>query len=349
VVVESRHPYPYGKNQLKETVTFPGAQAVCLDFDPRSCTSSAGNDLLQLFKSPQLGDQFMNRFGAVYYSAKGFPRRPVVLPGNSVTFLFSANTRPEPGATNRWGFRCTVTPIFAPSSELRESLVPHWLLEVEALLAQLGARCVATLVAGEPFSAAELRLLPWLASPLLAGGLEENAKSPTAAFLADFTEARGAGAALYEWMKAQTRGIRTPASAENAAHLEAAERYVIAATLKHLGLVHESAQWASSLVTVQSFFFFSFFFFCFGNPLVCLCEELSSLFHQQKDVAARNERLLQVANVGCKVTRWIAFRAQLLSKWQRGLEDPNSFDVPADLHALDELCDLLVLLTEAPL
>jgi hypothetical protein len=49
-VIESKHPYPIGKNQLKETVIIPGAKSLSVHFDPQSRTSSSSQDVLQYLR-----------------------------------------------------------------------------------------------------------------------------------------------------------------------------------------------------------------------------------------------------------------------------------------------------------
>ncbi len=315
VVVETKHPYPHGKNQLKETVTFPGAEALSLRFDSRSATANAGSDLLQMFKNDQLSEAVANTTDGnpLFFSGKNWPCTPLHIPGDTVTFLFTATTRADPLASvqpQRFGFRCVVSPV-AASSTPAEPLLTHWLLDLENSLAQLSVRCAKSLVAGEPFSPLELRAMSWLNSPLLRGGLETAADAtPTATtkWVDELLAGTGSGAALYEWMKAQTRGTRPQASAESIQHVETAERHLIAAILKHTGLLADAVAFSALLLAAK-------------NP-----------------ASNSHEQLFAVADVACGVARQLAYRAQVLSKWQRAAnEEPSSFDWSLDHATLRDL------------
>jgi len=114
--VETKHPYSQGKNQLKQTITVRGAEALCLYFDSRSRTANAGSDILQLFKSATINDPVTTgKDGkAMTFSGTNFPKQAVIIPGDTVTLMFTATSRPDKNVENnkaRWGFKCRITGI----------------------------------------------------------------------------------------------------------------------------------------------------------------------------------------------------------------------------------------------
>src|SRR5262249_12808678 len=141
----------------------------------------------------------------------------------------------------RYGYRCTVTAVEAPQ---HTTLLPHWLLDLESAVAQLAVRFVTALVEGDAFSAKELRCMQWLDSPLLRGGPEAADSTP---FLTALARGGAEAGPLFSWMKSATRGVRAQATAETQAWLDEAERAVVAAMLKHCGLVAEAQAFAKLL------------------------------------------------------------------------------------------------------
>jgi len=81
VVVETKHPYPYGKNQFKETVTIPGAEALALRFDPKCRTSSSSSDILQLYTSATLDTALLKDGNPVYFAGTNWPKQTIIVPG----------------------------------------------------------------------------------------------------------------------------------------------------------------------------------------------------------------------------------------------------------------------------
>ena len=238
VIVETTHPYPHGPNQIKQTVTLPGAKSLLLIFDPRSRTTNSSSDILQLFHSPAMTEPpILNpRDGSPFLAGSSWPHQ-MALDGDSVTFVFSANSRAEKGggasaAAQRWGFRCVVSDLHARAAEP----LSHWLLDLENTLVHLTARCIATLVEGPPVTDHERAASPWIEDELLWGGLEEpNQLDP---FLVDLIEGRGHADVLFRWGQKQTKGrpIISPVAAK---YIDSAERLVVASMLKHLGLCSE--------------------------------------------------------------------------------------------------------------
>lgn len=237
VVVETTHPYPHGPNQIKQTITLPGAKSLLLVFDPRSRTVNSSSDILQLFHSSALTDApIINpRDNSPYLAGTNWPQQ-MAIEGDSVTFVFSANSRAEKNnsasaTAQRWGFRCVVTDLHARVVEP----LNHWLLDLENTLVHLTSKCIAALVEGVKVTDHEHNALPWIEDELLWGGLESL---PLDQFLLDMTEEKGSADLLYRWMQKQTKGrpIISPIAAK---YVDSAERLVISAILKHLGLCVE--------------------------------------------------------------------------------------------------------------
>lgn len=255
VVVESKHPYQHGKNQFKQTVTIPGAEALSLHFDSRSRTVSTSSDILQLFKSPTVSDPVVSSKDgkSLIFSGMNWPKQSVLIPGNSVTFVFSAGTRPDKSTAEgnrlRWGFKCRVTGI--TPSETYTPLIDHWLLDLECTLALVGSKYSATLIEGQPLGAQEKRVIPWLEATLLNGGLEEGEGNPSErSFLEDYIHRQGEAAPLCAWM--EKHAGRRVLSVLSKAPLELTERYVVASMLKQLCMVEEAREFAQALKTGES-------------------------------------------------------------------------------------------------
>jgi hypothetical protein len=177
--IETKHPYPQGKNQLKQTLVITGAEALCLHFDTRSRTAGS-SDVLQLFKSSSMNDPLTNSKDGkqLVFSGDSFPRQSITVQGDSITFVFSANSRVDPNAlrsadkTSRWGFRCRITEI--TSAERYEEVFASWLLDLENSLALVSGKYAATLVEGDAVGDMERRCAPWLEAKLLNGGLQSG-------------------------------------------------------------------------------------------------------------------------------------------------------------------------------
>lgn len=60
-IIESKHPYPAGKYQMKEVVTIKGAKALSIFFDTKCCTCQPG-DILEIIPSTKK-DSMMTFFG----------------------------------------------------------------------------------------------------------------------------------------------------------------------------------------------------------------------------------------------------------------------------------------------
>lgn len=238
IMVETTHPYAHGPNQIKQTVSIPGAKSLLLVFDPRSRTTNSSSDILQLFHSAAMTEApILNpRDGSPFLAGSNWPHQ-MAIDGDSVTFVFSANSRAEKGggasaAAQRWGFRCIVSDLNARAAEP----LSHWLLDLENTLVHLTGRCIATLIEGSPVTEQERAASPWIEDELLWGGLEEPGQLDL--FLVELIDGNGQADLLFRWGQKQTKGrpIVSPVAAK---FVDAAERLVVASILKHLGLCSE--------------------------------------------------------------------------------------------------------------
>jgi hypothetical protein len=313
-VVESQHPYTRGRNQLQQTVTVPGAKSIALHFDPKCRTLSMGNDMLQLFLTPSLSAPVLgpDKNGLVY-SGQHWPKQKVVIEGNTVTFLFSAASRnlEDPGVSlaQRWGFKCVVT-------EYKEAVkvpgtIEHWLLDLINSTSLLCARQAAALLAGEPTSVDEQRCQVWLSSRHFTGGRDESASSsPENSFLHSLAET-AAPHPLYVWLKSKQRRMASP---QAAVFLEQAERLLLAAMLKHLGLVRDAMDFCNQLRAGA---------------------DVSNSPHVGKLLAIGDETL--------KTFKWLMERGQLENQWlfavaDRKADTTDFHDLPPE--KLKTLCKM---------
>ena len=236
--VESKHPYPQGKNQLKQTISIPGSQALCVYFDARSRTVNSSSDLLQFYRGSTVNDPIVlakdNK--TMFYSGNNFPKEPVIVPGDTVTIVFSANTRLDPkNAENlkyRWGFKCKITQ-FVPTDKY-QPVFQNWLLYLENSLTLLSTKLSSTLTESFPLSDKEKKIMPLLNSPLFKGGLQEQ--SIIATSLQDFIDGKESTNNFYNWLSSI---VRKPGLSLNAKKpLEIVERNILAFMLHHFQLVH---------------------------------------------------------------------------------------------------------------
>lgn len=241
--VETKHPYSFGKNQLKETVTIPGATALSLIFDPRSRSVSSTADVLQLFCDAALNHPVMFDGSALYYSGNSFPVGAVIIPGDTVTFVFNADTRPDSrraDMVSRWGFRCTVTEALSPE-DLRPTF-SCWTLEVQNALAALGADLSMSLIRGEPITASEESVRQWLSNPLFLGGLDDGKdESSHSDWIEKFVmNADDSFSQLFTLIKSTITPTLIPPSAKE--QVESVERLTLAAMLKHSRLIEKARE-----------------------------------------------------------------------------------------------------------
>lgn len=131
-VIETKHPYPFGKNQLKETVSIPGAKSLALRFDSQSRTASSSSDVLQLFLGSNFDQPVTVNGNPIVFSGTAFPLQPIIVPGDTVTFLFSAGSRPDNrrhDPAHRLGFSCSI--MEAGSGKTQRPVITHGLLDLE--------------------------------------------------------------------------------------------------------------------------------------------------------------------------------------------------------------------------
>jgi hypothetical protein len=319
-VVETKHPYPQNKQAVKETITFPGAQALTIFFDEHSRTYSSSSDILQLFNSPTLEQAILHNGVPAYFSGSNFPRQPINVQGDTITFVFTAGSRFDPKmATNdklvqqRWGFRCIIKEIILGSSY--QAPISHWSLYLESTLAYVSGRCASSLVEGESVSALEKSYSEWLQSSIVCGGLEDATKtSETTQWLQQFLDNTDSEAnQLHKWIKQQNKGpILQPSAAK---FVDQVERYTVAAMLKHVDLLKEAVEATKLLSNKQ--------------PL-------------PGDVQAKFKLLGKKAS---SVSSWVLRRGQTEKAWQIAVSEGNSdisfFDsYKQNPQSLGELCEM---------
>lgn len=115
-VFETSHPYQRGKQQINETVSFPGAIAVCIELDPRSQTDNL-HDCLWL-SCPENYAGFTNFNGEIFatsfkLSGKININHQLYLQGDQIHIEFNAaGQHREESNSSRWGFRIKLKPIY---------------------------------------------------------------------------------------------------------------------------------------------------------------------------------------------------------------------------------------------
>ena len=115
-VIETSHPYQRGKQQINETLSFPGAIAICIEIDPRSQTDNA-HDCLWL-SSPDNSAGFTNFNGEVFgssfkLSGKVVINHQLVLQGDQIHIEFNAaGQHREESGSSKWGFKLKIKPYY---------------------------------------------------------------------------------------------------------------------------------------------------------------------------------------------------------------------------------------------
>ncbi|GAB5364989.1 hypothetical protein AAMO2058_001017600, partial [Amorphochlora amoebiformis] len=134
VVIETGHPYGCGKNLMTKHIYMPGATGMVLHFDKRSCTEGP-HDVVKLYDNPDRRIQlpFGPYCGNSLDQNSSFPKRNVVIQGDSVTLTFDVLTKPEvmkdaqqqleSDTKARWGFRCTARGFRVPKSSAALNLL----------------------------------------------------------------------------------------------------------------------------------------------------------------------------------------------------------------------------------
>lgn len=228
----------------------------------------------------------------------------MMVEGDTVTFVFSANSRADKNqGAGRWGFRCLVIDTRVAKKETlhvdQDRAALHWLLVLENALAHITGKCISALVEGDPITEKEKAASVWLEDELMNGGLDEEVTSKKSdkkaladLFVDTVAEGRGEGDILFRWIQRQAKG--RPMIPPNAAvFVDKAERLVVAAMLKHLGLSYDAKVFAHELAEGK-----------------------------QPDPA--DTSALKLAHIGTfsgKVAKWITFRGQVEKEWQTAVEE----------------------------
>ena len=115
-VFETSHPYQRGKQQINETLNFPGAVGVCIEVDPKSQTDNL-HDCLWI-SSPGNYSGFTNYSGEIFgtsfkLSGKVNVGYQLMLQGDQIHIEFNAaGQHRDDSGSNRWGFKLRVKPIY---------------------------------------------------------------------------------------------------------------------------------------------------------------------------------------------------------------------------------------------
>jgi E3 ubiquitin-protein ligase HECTD4 len=113
--VETIHPVR-DNYKFKETVRIPGARNLFLKFDPR-CASQYDYDKVVVHAGPATNGKKVAEYGGNTYGfgsrsvlGAGWPKDPVKVEGDTVTFSFEMRSGREHNTPDRacWGFACTV-------------------------------------------------------------------------------------------------------------------------------------------------------------------------------------------------------------------------------------------------
>ena len=214
--VESDHPYGCGRRIFKRHVHIPGAVGIALAFDQRCCTEGP-EDSVHLFVDPaareplSLGPYYGNALDANSH----WPKRCVVVPGNSVTLCLDAQSKPimskdmqyqrDDDEKARWGVRIVAKGVFARRLTWYEAAE-------EALADAVAARAKAATIFSAPIASetqsqdempsldAQLdRFYRQAGLPLLSRGLLRGAVTSDASrFLRDFVQGNTKAQALID-------------------------------------------------------------------------------------------------------------------------------------------------------
>jgi len=144
---ESEHPYGAGNSIPQISLSIPGASAVAVAFDPRSCTKSK-QDFVRVSAAGNSSHQFAGSHlsGGV---PNDFPLSSLLFTNsNTVTLSFRGVSSPEvrkerkrqeeEDKLGRWGFRASATGVILPSMP--------WNLDCELSVARLTAHMIKSLL-----------------------------------------------------------------------------------------------------------------------------------------------------------------------------------------------------------
>eukprot|EP01119_Soliformovum_irregulare_P010328 TRINITY_DN2538_c2_g1_i2.p1 TRINITY_DN2538_c2_g1~~TRINITY_DN2538_c2_g1_i2.p1 ORF type:complete len:2760 (-),score=753.14 TRINITY_DN2538_c2_g1_i2:11-8005(-) len=157
-ITETQH--PYSASHIKQVVNIPGAVFLALVFD-ESCTT-APTDHLQLYRDTTCQDPV----GDVY-SGTNWPRRRILVPGDTIVFCFSTDKSVK---GNLWGYRCIVVGHMPNSNQ--ESI--PWSAHLEKTLCCLGGQFSSVLISGNELTEIEIQAPAVFRSELLSRGPPEE-------------------------------------------------------------------------------------------------------------------------------------------------------------------------------
>jgi len=238
-ILESQHPYPSGKNQMKKTINIPGAAALSIYFDPRCSTAHPGDTLQINGADHQDGNIF---------SSNSFPSSPLIIQGDTASFTFtSASQSRMDSGQSRWGFKCLVTK--ALSIESFEPTITSWSLDLEASLAWFASKCASHLLS-EPYQDNEKKFAVWLDTGLFSGGLKEfSSETGSHTWLYAFVaQGDDQTKSFWAWLRQVSPGRPKFLPVTSLQPTERCERCYVACVLHHLGLVQEAIDFAAALV-----------------------------------------------------------------------------------------------------
>jgi hypothetical protein len=146
-----------GKKPFKETVTIPGAEALCLRFDPKCYVGDSSSENLYLLVSSSLDKSNGKQQKPISFCGSDLPKRSLIVKGDTVTFILNYSSFSESrNQSLQWCFRCIVSEADLTSEP--QPLIPHWSLELENTVALFAAKCTATLIEGTKSNSHSLSL-----------------------------------------------------------------------------------------------------------------------------------------------------------------------------------------------
>lgn len=182
-VVESPHPYSQTQSSFRRVVRIPGARALHIDFDPRSCTSGEADFVFitsgrSWFSSDRVafGDSGIGDNGGCFFGSfahGNWPTQGLTIVGDTATIMLCATSQAR-DATNvtqsaklRWGLRCTVRGLVAPAPA-------SWLHDVSASVACACSVIAEHLMQSVAVQPVEVQCRKWLTSRELFRALDRS-------------------------------------------------------------------------------------------------------------------------------------------------------------------------------
>eukprot|EP00116_Pleurobrachia_bachei_P001734 sb/3461996/ len=171
VIVESEHPYAEGTVLHYQAVLSDNVGWMVLDFSPES--GIGPDDTLEVFvtppslsRSPEGGyNPLVDKNGTrcrvlkLSGSAKDWPKRPLLLPNNRLSFVLKSVTKGNVQQMNHsdWGFSCKITGYKFGGKQRKE-------VQLEHVLADIAGCCVRVMIS--PSSTTHQHLSQWTLSQL---------------------------------------------------------------------------------------------------------------------------------------------------------------------------------------